>query len=98
MGRRKIRHFGPYAYEISPEDNLVALLPPGFVVKERPKPRHGPGSGRAGGARSAIHVTDHVSRGRVYLGTSVTDCPICRYGMVVWNLWENSKGGASKGC
>jgi hypothetical protein len=49
------------------------------------QPRLGRGSGRAGGARSAAHQKHHVWR--VGTGIKVEECPICLYGLEVWNLW-----------
>jgi len=94
MARRKIRHFGPYIYDLSPDEVLVTpdgLKALGTIPIEN-KPRLGKGSGRAGGARSSTHKRDHLRCGRVYLGTTVENCPICRYGIRLWLLWEETGG------
>jgi hypothetical protein len=85
MARRKIRHSGPFAYSLNPEE--VLALPSANVVGL--KPRIGTGSGRAGGARSVTHRIDHLKR--VYPGTTVMECPICKYGIKIWNLWNEAK-------
>jgi hypothetical protein len=88
MGRRKIRHSGPHAYALNPDE----ILPISAMV--RIKPRLGRGSGRAGGARSSTHRRDHAHR--VHAGTKPENCPICRFGASVWDLWLDSKGGTSE--
>lgn len=96
MGRRKIRHFGPEAYSLSPEESLFTSCLTKIEIQQRfgePKPRLGKGSGRAGGARSSVHKTDHLGRFRVYPGTKVESCPICTWGMKIWNLWESTRRG-----
>jgi hypothetical protein len=45
------------------------------------KPRVGPGSGRAGGARAATHYRSHVAGGWVPPGTKPEECHICRDGL-----------------
>jgi hypothetical protein len=45
------------------------------------KPRLGPGSGRAGGARAATHYRSHVGGGWVPTGTKPSDCYICQCGL-----------------
>jgi len=87
MARRKIRHFGPFAYNLTPDE----ILGTPKLKRIEIKPRHGFGSGRAGGARSATHKRDH--RRYVDLDTKPENCPICKYGMKVWTLWVNSAGG-----
>jgi hypothetical protein len=106
MGRRKIRHFGgrwraayilrpgetlkdAISYDLRPEESL-APANVRSAIRDAPKPRLGKGSGRAGGARSATHKADHIRAFGIYPGTTVEECPICRFGMVVWKLWVES--------
>jgi hypothetical protein len=44
------------------------------------KPRTGPGSGRAGGARATNHRLYHVGRW-VPPGTPMVECPVCQLGL-----------------
>lgn len=49
------------------------------------RPRTGPGSGRAGGARVATHYSNHVAGGRVPKGIRPEECDICQYGgLLAW--------------
>ena len=45
------------------------------------KPKLGPGSGRAGGARAATHYRSHVAGGWVPPGTKPEECHICWHGL-----------------
>jgi hypothetical protein len=89
MGRRKIRHFGSESYEVPEEESLIDA---GYLarmrqckIRDESRPKLGPGSGRAGGARSVAHKRDHIWR--VGRGVKSESCPICFYGLEVWNLW-----------
>lgn len=84
MGRRKIRNYKEYT--MRPEEDLSQFLPIKWVVT---KPLRGPGSGRAGGARSAVHLTSHVRRHGVDPRTPIGECPICRYGLKLWDFWQD---------
>jgi hypothetical protein len=45
---------------------------------QKPRPKFGPGSGKAGGGRGAKHVTSHL---KYWPGTTVFDCPVCQRGL-----------------
>ena len=102
MGRHKIRHFDSSHYEPDPHEvwREVIVSPANTVwLKRRDRlrkqgidpynrPRFGPGSGRAGGARAATHRVDHIRAGRIEPETSPQECPICRFGSKIWKLWN----------
>jgi len=99
MGRRRVRVYGTESYALAPEEMLLpeellkaATRKPTWCGEDLFRPRFGPGSGRAGGARSAVHATDH----RRFLDVSEIRperCVICLFGLKLWHLWTNSQYG-----